>query len=203
MNLKNQYPQPRRVVLRDSFWWLVTGAALALAIVFLLDGSTRLGPNDVELLMFKKSVLLAGVVAVLIVRMSYDLLFRWTYQYGIERGRLQIRRGVVLKEEALLPLMPLTELYVKRSWLDLLFGLSNVYVAVILERAQKIGEIRGLRHKDAQKVRDEILRVIELQQVVPSTPQNPAVPELAGTTPRRLSISGRSALERLDCIEVH
>jgi hypothetical protein len=105
------------------------------------------------------------------VRIGYALWYRRCYQYRIERGRLLISRGVIQKEEALLPLMPLTELYIRRSWVDLLFGLSNVYIAVILERAQKIGEVRGLRHKDALRVRDEILRVIEVQQQLPPTPQ--------------------------------
>lgn len=225
MNLKQLYPQPRRVILRDSFWWLALGAALTLAIVSLMDGATLPALLDAELLMLKKSALLTGVIGVLIVRMTYGLLYRATYQYRIERGRLQIIRGVILKEEALLPLMPLTELYVKRSWLDLFFGLSNVYAAVILERAQKIGEIRGLRHRDALKVRDEILRVIESQQQLPPTPYVAPASSSSVVLPKRLPYSLDTCEEgqpedisaphdrpevrlnkqprRLDCIDVH
>ena len=172
MNLKAMYPQPRRVILRDTLSWFLLSVTLVVFIAQLRDGLTIPGFIDRDLLILKKSALLVGVLLVLAARMIYGFLHRATYQYRIHRGRLQITRGVVVREEALLPLMPLTELYIKRSWIDLLFGLSNVYIAVILERAQRIGEIRGLRHRDALRVRDEILHVIEEQQqaLAPTSP---------------------------------
>jgi len=164
MNLKQLYPQPSRVVIRDTFWWLLLGVVLAFVIATLRGDVVLPGGLDREALILKKSALLFAVVIVIAGRITYGILYRATYQYSIHRGRLQIVRGVVVKEEALLPLLPITELYVKRGLIDLLFGLSSVYVAVILERAQRIGEIRGLRHGDAQRVRDEILRVMEQQR---------------------------------------
>ena len=164
MNLKLLYPQPLRLLIRDSFAWVVLAAALFALIWAVLHGTIDLGGLNADQLIAKKLIFLLGVVAVIIARFCYTFLYRRSYKYGIVRGRLHIVRGVVLKEEALLPLMPLTELYLRRNWLDLLFGLSNLHIAVALERAAKIAEIRGLRAPDAVQLREHILDLIEAEQ---------------------------------------
>lgn len=163
IELKTRFPQPLRVVIRQNFWWFFFASLLALLIFAAWDGVALPDFLDSELLLAKKAILLMGILMVLFVRVGYGLLYRATYQYRIERGRLKIRRGAFLKEEASLPLVPLTELYLRRNWLDFLFGLTNVYIAVILERAQRIGEIRGLKTHDAREVKNIILGVIEGQ----------------------------------------
>ena len=164
-NLKHSYPLPLRMVIRESFWWIVIGAALAaLLLLFNYTEAHFSGFINIQEVAFKKAALLLGVVLVLLGRISYGLVYRATYSYSINRGRLTIGRGILFREEASLALIPLTEIYIKRSWIDMLFGLSNVYIAVVLERSQKIGEIRGLRKEHAQRIRDLILDEIESSQ---------------------------------------
>lgn len=164
MNLKLLYPQPLRLLIRDSFSWVVLAAALVVSIWALSDGAVSVGGLNVEQLVAKKMIFLLGVAAVLLVRCCYTFLYRSSYRYEIVRGRLRIVRGVLLQEEAMLPLMPLTELYIRRSWLDYFFGLANLHIAVALERAARIGEIRGLRARDAIQLREHILDLIEAAQ---------------------------------------
>ena len=161
MNLKLLYPQPLRLLVRDSFSW-VTLAVVQLTLIWSLsEGWVGAWGFGAEQLVVKKIIFLAAVVGVISVRFCYTFLYRAAYRYEITRGRLRIVRGVLLKEEALLPLMPMTEIYIRRNWLDLLFGLANIHVAVALERAAKIGEIRGLRLRDAHRLREHILDLIE------------------------------------------
>lgn len=174
MELKALYPQSLRAVVRENFWWYVAGFLLAAALILTTSQVLVLDFVDQELLIIKKWILLVGVAVVLVGRTIYSLLFRATFQYGIHQGRLNIVRGILLKEEALLPLMPLTELYVRRSWLDMLFGLSNIYIAVILERAKQIGEIKGLKTKDAHGLRDAILVAIDQNQNAQAQPNKQA-----------------------------
>ena len=164
MNLKLLYPQPLRLLIRDSFSWVVLAAALLALIWAVSHGTIGVAGLNADQLVAKKVIFLLGVIAVIAARFCYTFLYRRSYKYGIVRGRLHIVRGVILKEEALLPLMPLTELYLRRNWLDLIFGLANLHIAVALERAAKIAEIRGLRAQDAVQLREHILDLIEAEQ---------------------------------------
>ncbi len=164
MNLKLIYPQPLRVLIRENLPWIALGVALSLMIWAISGGGLDVHWINAQQLVAKKLVFLAAVLAVIAVRLCYTFLYRASYRYEVFRGRLHIVRGVLLKEEALLPLMPMTELYIRRNWLDLLFGLANLHIAVALERASKIAEIRGLRFRDAVQLRENILDLIEAEQ---------------------------------------
>lgn len=172
MNLKSIYPQPLRVIVRDSFSWVLLAAVQVWLIWSLSEGWISEWGFGTEQLIAKKILFLAAVLAVISIRFCYTYLYRAAYRYEITRGRLRIVRGVLVKEEALLPLMPMTEFYIRRNWLDLLFGLANIHVAVALERAVRIGEIRGLRLRDAHRLREHLLDLIETP-VRSSVPQPP------------------------------
>lgn len=155
IDLKQKYPIANRFVLRRSFWWLLicVGTAVMLWLAYVHYFSLEQVPLTASDLALKKIVVIAGTFAVFLVRTAYLLLFRWTYVYALNNNRLIVSRGVILREEASIPLTNLTELYLKRSWLDFLFGLNNLYIASPLERIQRIALIEGLSSGTARALK--------------------------------------------------
>ncbi len=176
VDLKKKYPIANRFVLRASFWWMLicVGSAAVLWLLYLHYLSSEQVPLLASDLALKKLVIVAGTLVVFLVRTVYLLLFRWTYAYALHNKRLIVSRGVILREEASIPLTLLTELYLKRSWLDLLFGLNNLYIASPLERIKQIALIEGLSSATARALKSYLVGQLPVAAQSPVSSQSPS-----------------------------
>jgi membrane protein YdbS with pleckstrin-like domain len=170
VELSDQFKTPIRAIFRENFW-LIGGVCLFIVFGALL-GNEDLHQEELgwylnlNIVIFKNKLVLLVLTAILCCKLSYAFLYRQTFRYYLEGNRLKISRGILFREEASLPLIPLTEIYIKRNLLDTIFNLSNLYVALAAERVRGIAEIRGLDGDQAPHVRSAILQVIERQITV-------------------------------------
>lgn len=163
-DLTKDYPLALRYIFRESIWWCV-GLSVILLLLFIGVSSsafidTVMDPEVFRIVQQKKAVIALGVGAVLIVKLFYSFLIRATYRYCLEGKRLRISRGLLFREEASLPLLPLTELYIRYNLWDMIFGLRNLYIALPAERVAKIAELRGLSTRTAVELQRYLTRVI-------------------------------------------
>lgn len=166
INLSERFPVSWRYVIRKSWFWIMAFGLTGLGYIVLIaleqveDPRGRGAEVLTVLLLEKKSILLVGLGLVLFFRLGYSILYRMTLRYSIANNRLRVRRGVVLREEASLPLLPLTELFLKPSLPDLILGLRNLYISTPLERVARFANIEGLRTEDARRLKSFIERSI-------------------------------------------
>jgi membrane protein YdbS with pleckstrin-like domain len=159
------YPQSLRFSLRKSFWWLVS--AVASFVLFpLFYGWSALGemnPGVEQLHFLVVRILLIAFVA----SMCYWELYRWCFVYKTAGFRLLISRGVCIKVQASLPLIPVTELVLRRSPLDVLWGLYVLDVVVPVESGEHLGTIEGLSRSSAFGLQQFLGKQLNNQIFVP------------------------------------
>jgi uncharacterized membrane protein YdbT with pleckstrin-like domain len=153
LDLKQRFPRPWRFIVRENLHWLIVISILIIGITFLYH-SAWAATNLPDALMLglaklKGKTAIVLVLTILFARLTYSFVDLYSMQYQLRGSRIYIRRGVFRKEESLLPLVQMTEVYVRKSLLDRLMGLANLYIASPVGKSV-IGEIRGLTARDAE-----------------------------------------------------
>ncbi len=96
-------------------------------------------------------------------------LFRLSYDVKIDGFRLFISRGFFIREQGSLPILPISEIYIRRSFLDMLFGLSNVQLLTALDKSERFACIEGLPVRRAraltQFLSDELGKQVALAEI--------------------------------------
>ena len=147
VNLKMMFPVSFRYSLQQSVMLIaILAVALAASVKFIGLGGVVYPSTPAE-------ILVAGcvhfLVLILVLKIVHEELKRHALQYETDGFRLVITRGILFKNEGSLPLLPVTEIFVKRDFLDFLFGLYELHVATPVNAARAFGLIEGLKYKDA------------------------------------------------------
>jgi uncharacterized membrane protein YdbT with pleckstrin-like domain len=79
-----------------------------------------------------------------VIQYLYWEIWRRHVTYRVDGSRLLISKGLWVKVQGSLPLSPLTEIYVKRSFRDILFGLAQLRVVAPMDPSHDFGNIEGL-----------------------------------------------------------
>lgn len=83
------------------------------------------------------------------LRLIYCELYRRSFTVTLEGYRLLITRGVAIQTQGSLPLLPVTEIYIRQTPLDALFGLYQVHVLAAIDPTHEFGMIEGLSRDNA------------------------------------------------------
>ena len=103
------------------------------------------------------------LLVVFLLRYLYAELYRATFLYGTEGLRLVISRGAFLRQKGSLPLLPVTEIYVKRNLIDIICGLCNVDVYTPMDTTRKFARIEALNPQDAESLQTFLGQVLTTQ----------------------------------------
>lgn len=97
----------------------------------------------------------------LLASMTYYYIKRRTYYYGIEEGQLVIARGIILRERGYFQLSRITEVYLDRSFIDVLFGLYTLHISTPTAVSDKFARIDGLNEETALSLQQHLSLILE------------------------------------------
>lgn len=150
-DLKGIFPISGRYTFRRSL--ALVSAFIALILVALVSAVKGLfGAATINALW--SGVLLVAVA--LTLRCIYLELYRRSFYYGLDGYRLVISRGIVLKDKGSLPLLPVTEIYVKRGVIDMILGLSHLEVYTPIGATKQFARIECLTAESAELLQREL-----------------------------------------------
>ena len=160
VDLRANYPISPRYALRKSIGWItacLTVSAVAGAITYL-----KLGEASYVLHSYALPVL-ASALAFVAVKYAHAVLYRMTFYYGLEGFRLIISRGILVRQVGSLPILPVSEIYIHRNLLDMLFGVANVDIYTPMETTRRFARIECLAPKTAEELREFLGELLNVQ----------------------------------------
>lgn len=87
----------------------------------------------------------------------YQMLYFKRYFYDIDGKNIVIRKGVIAQKEITLPFSRITDVYVDRDLLDVLFGLYDVHISTPTEESGRFAHIDGVDKEGSRQLRQMIL----------------------------------------------
>lgn len=160
LNLKKLYPVSGLTDFRRTFWLLASTVAVCLIAAAAALIPQSILPDQGMNLMISNG--LRGVALVVgacwFAKFMYECLRRHCLYYGVHDGHLLITQGILLKQRGFFPLSRITDIYLERSALDLLFGLHTLHISTPTSLSERFARIEGLNLGTA----------LELQQVLSS-----------------------------------
>ncbi len=147
---------------RVTIVWRITGLIFALpatAIVGLIEGLV-LAPVGIRLI---APGVIAGLVALFLVGLSVlwpGLAYRF-WRWQVEADRVLIQKGVVWRSRSLIPRVRIQHVDTRSSPLQRWLGLNSLVIYTAGTRGAD-AEIPGLTADDAERLREELARLEEL-----------------------------------------
>jgi len=169
-DLRKLFPVSQRRVAKRVVPWFLLALVVNFAIISFvssLDGNV--GDSLVETAQSVALLILFLSIATIVLKLVYEELYQTRYRYAIEAGHLVICKGLFLKERGSFPLSRITEVYLDRSWLDLLFGIYVLHVSTPTNHSDEFARIVGLTQKNA----------MGLQEIITSSVDSPIDMEMA------------------------
>ena len=164
------FPVSQRRIAKRVLPWVLLAIALNWAVISFvssLDGS--ISGSFLETTQSVALLLLFVSIVTCIGKFVYEELYQTRYRYAIEAGHLVICKGLFLKERGSFPLSRITEVYLDRSWLDLIFGIYVLHVSTPTNHSDEFARIVGLTQKNA----------MGLQEIITSSVDSPIDMEMA------------------------
>lgn len=175
VNLKKIFPVSYRYVLQQS------AGTIAILILAATPTLRLLGAKHVFFPETSPEIFATSVLSLLFLTVLWKIMYEtahlWALQYESDGFRFVIRRGILYKKEASLPLLPVSEIYVERDFLDLLFGTYDLNVATPVGGSKALGAIHGLNGKNARGLEHFLARQLNRQIFLADQPQGMAVEE--------------------------
>jgi uncharacterized membrane protein YdbT with pleckstrin-like domain len=145
--LKEVFPISPRYALRKSLGW----ACVLVPFILLCT----LSSFDAQLGTLERSIISwaqAGAIALLVLNYLRADLYRRSFNYEMEGLRFVVSRGVLIKTVGSLPLLPISEIYIQRSFPDILCGLANLDIFTPMDQTRKFARIEALSPADAHRL---------------------------------------------------
>lgn len=163
VNLVKIHPISPLYVLRKTFWVLMPFLCTLIFLRWIPYISTLISTHtpmmDVANASLTTISFILGVS--LFCGMSYYFLKRKSYFYGIEEGQLVIARGIIIRERGYFQLSRITEVYLDRSFIDVLFGLYTLRISTPTAVSDKFARIDGLNEESALALQHHISLILE------------------------------------------
>lgn len=103
---------------------------------------------------FETALLILGVIAVS-AKLIYEFIYFRLYYYGIELEHLVISRGLFFKTRSSVPLASLSDIYIERTPIDLVFFLYNLHFTTTSPTEHN--PVEGLSYKNAFEFQNYLL----------------------------------------------
>jgi len=166
--LRKAIPLEKRKVLKKSLTPMVLRLLVAvpafLIFFWVIDaiaagqGPTAIAMRAREGQLLLLSMLLLGGWA--FAPLIYEVLYFLNYFYDLDDKNLIIRKGVIIKKEAILPFSKITDVYVDQDALDVGFAIYDVHISTPTVASGEFAHIDGVSRKNASILRDMILEKI-------------------------------------------
>lgn len=163
VNLVKIHPISSLYVLRKTFWLLMPFVCTLIFLRWIPYISTSISNHapmvDVANASLQTISFVLGIS--LFCGMSYYFLKRRSYFYGIEEGQLVIARGIIIRERGYFQLSRITEVYLDRSFIDVIFGLYTLRISTPTVVSDKFARIDGLNEESALALQHHISLILE------------------------------------------
>ncbi len=148
-----------RSILRRSIFWII--AVVLLSIIFTLLDQLRPATGEMveSLYYFVTTGIYIFVLLLLACKLLYEVIYYHVYYYGTELEHFVISKGIFYKTRGSFPLARMTDVYLERNPIDLIFMLYNIRVTTpspIIE----YGAIDGLSWKRASELQNYLLALV-------------------------------------------
>ena len=189
VNLKKNFPLSPLLPIRKSSGILVVAlAAIGLATVVNLSSVEFFSSSTFDALLRQALAIAAcATLAVCLGRFVYEYLARLCIYYGIEDGHFVMSRGIIIKKRGYFPLSRITDVYLERSFVDLLFGLQSIHLSTPTSLSERFAHIEGLNTRTAAALQRKLTLmlerthpVLEVSEAVPVSKRLKARREAAG-----------------------
>lgn len=173
LTLRQLVPIRKRKILKKSLGRIVILAIpslIALVLYFAGLDALRSGENGApgDYILAKETVLTSVVVGFFSVLVFYnpfwEALYFVTYHYDMDEKNVVIRKGVIAKREITLPFAKITDVYVDRDILDVIFSLYDVHISTPTVESGKFAHIDGVDRAGAKKLRQLILDRVNVEE---------------------------------------
>jgi hypothetical protein len=175
INLRHTFPIAHRSVFARA--WLPLSIFFALIILLwigssMVDKSNNATGEFTPLLSSEGYDYLAYYLfyvslLVLSLQLLWEELYQMTYYYGIEAEHLIITTGVLLRHRNSLHISLITDIFLKRNVLELLFFTYSIQLANPSPEAPRTDEISFLSKRDAICLQDFLVNLIKEVHVSP------------------------------------
>lgn len=159
VNLSKLHPISSLYPFRKTIWIFI-GLVLILALIKNID--PKYEHSDLILTLLFPTLLLFSLIW--LVGVTYYSLKRASYFYGIDDSQLIFIRGIIIKERGYFQLSRITEVYVDRSLVDLMFGLYSLHVSTPTAQSDKFARIEGLSETSALALQSHLSTLLELKR---------------------------------------
>jgi membrane protein YdbS with pleckstrin-like domain len=152
--LISRFPLESIKPLKKTVWWIVYSAIILVAVaalVFLFAKS----------LLWLPFPLFAFLASACILKYVYELYYYKRYFYDLNDDMLVISKGVFGTRELTVPFDKIQDVFIDRDWLDLAFGLYDVYVTTVSSRSILNAHIDGVSEKNAEQIAELLLKKIK------------------------------------------
>lgn len=175
VNLRTLFPIAIRYIIRRSLPFLLAYISV-MTLLIRSDGMIdNVDSPEYGLQFFYQflDTLFVIVTSILIVKLLYEMVYYCLYSYGIESGHLVVTSGVFMRKRGAFPVNSITDIFLSRNFIDLLFGLYRVDISTA---SSDIGEphgaiyVPGLGTNDAVRLQDYLQTLLrktrpEIQKV--------------------------------------
>lgn len=176
INLRAMFPVAHRSVYAASWRWIITFVAMTFLIG--IGHSIAVGsPNELtpppEPLMRLSAYehysyyLFWGLLLILALKIIYEELFHMTHYYGIEAEHFIITTGVLLKNRSSLHISLITDVFLKRSTVELTLLLYSIQVANPSPESPDVEEISSLSRHHAVALQDYLVNLVRVSRIGP------------------------------------
>ncbi|MCB0359018.1 MAG: PH domain-containing protein [Bdellovibrionales bacterium] len=166
--LRRRYPLSRRKILKKSIpkigrpLFVALATALLIAVVF--HYVKRFDLDDPTGFILKQEFPILLVYGALVVWLAwyplYQFLYWRTYSYDADGCHLYIRKGVIIRKEAILPFSRITDVYLDQDFLDVVLGLYDLHFSTPTVESGKFAHIDGLSRAAAERLKASLLAQI-------------------------------------------
>jgi len=163
VELAKVFPVSFLLIFRRAFWLI---ALCAISVLLTLSPQFWEHGKGIDLYLSPGlAQILAGISALLlgasILRLGYEYLQRANLYFGLEDGHLVISRGIILKTRGFFPLSRITDVYLERAPLDLVFGLHTLHFSTPTSLSERFARIDGLKSETAYALQRKITLCLE------------------------------------------
>jgi len=167
MKLDKSYPISYRVVLKQTFPWIV-GFLVFSSLLFMAYLNLNSFVSDAKTLGYFHYALIGALevsAVCLLCKLAYEILHRVTYHYSIQGKQLVISKGIILRSRGAFPLARITDVYLDRDFGDLILNLYSLHLSTPTIYSGQFARIDGLSRSVATSLQSYLSILLEGSQM--------------------------------------
>ncbi|MDC0357393.1 PH domain-containing protein [Oligoflexia bacterium] len=171
-NLKERYPISFALVLRSNLnafsFFVLLFVLLGVVLFSVYKAESGWLVDAREFILLKKIIIISLAAIFVLVKFIYHLIYWLRYDYFIDNGRLYIETGIIIRDEACVPMTFFSEFYLEQGWIDLLFGTKDLIMKTALGEGQEVARIEALKEADAKALRNLLISLSSAPEIGPT-----------------------------------